>query len=291
MTVAYTGDKGEPELVPSGATPSFAADVTEVAAWFQDGRTFRRVADMTALAAATGMDDGDLCVVDTIPGGWWRYDGTATDWILYGVPTFDDATARDAALTAPTTGDQCKLTSDGFTYRYTGSAWVIVDFRRKVASGTFGPTASSFDITGLTGYDIYDIEIDIPTCSTANAPGLKVLSGSTPDATASSYRLQNVIGSGTSSSAQNGAAASSLASLLGFDRSYKKLRLVVRSLNSAAPTVIETHAWAWNSSLANMVVIDAFVVHDVSSAFDGLRFGANSGTYGGSWSVVGEKRS
>lgn len=126
MTVAYTGDKGEPELVPSGASPTFAADVTEVAAWLQKGRSFRREDDQAALAAATGMDDLDLAMVDAIPGAWFKYDGTAGDWIMHGVAVFDDATARDAAITAPAAGMRCELADTGFTYRYSGSAWVVV---------------------------------------------------------------------------------------------------------------------------------------------------------------------
>jgi hypothetical protein len=151
MTVAYTGDKGEPELVPSGASPTFAADVTEVAAWSQKGRSFRREADMAALAAATGMEADDIALVDTIPGAWFKYDGSTAAWKMYGTPRFADATARDAAITSPTLGMRCVLTSDEVTYRYNGSGWKAwesgwISFTptlSNIAVGTGGSASSS----------------------------------------------------------------------------------------------------------------------------------------------------
>jgi hypothetical protein len=123
MVVAYTGDKGEPELVATGASPTFAADVTEIAAWFQAGRTFRKFTNYAALAAATGEAGNDLGIVDTIPGAWFKYDGTAAAWVMFGTPRFADSSARSTALTAPVLGMKTVLTSDEITYRYNGSAW------------------------------------------------------------------------------------------------------------------------------------------------------------------------
>lgn len=126
MVIAYTGDKGEPEWVPSGASPTFAADGTEAAAWFQKGRTFRRTTTQAALSSATGMEDLDLAMVDAIPGAWFKYDGTAGLWVMYGVAVFANATARDAAITTPAAGMRSYLTGVGRDYRYSGSSWACV---------------------------------------------------------------------------------------------------------------------------------------------------------------------
>jgi hypothetical protein len=124
MAVTYTGDKGEPELVASGSPPTFVADVAEVVEWFQKGRTFRREETQSALDSATGMEDLDLAQVDAIPGAWFKYDGSAGDWVMHGVAVFDDATARDAAITAPAAGMLSRLEDTDTVWRYKGSAWV-----------------------------------------------------------------------------------------------------------------------------------------------------------------------
>lgn len=164
MVLEYTtSDKDEPQAIPTGSAPTFAADISEFSSWLADGRTYRRAATQAALIALTGMDDNDLGIVDNIDGGWFRYDGSVPIWQMHGlprfatvaardaaitvprsgmraiaagcqfvyvsswrlaeVPRFADATARDAALTAPALGDLAVLTSDEVTYRYNGSAW------------------------------------------------------------------------------------------------------------------------------------------------------------------------
>jgi hypothetical protein len=45
-------------------------------------------------------------------------------WKWPRMPVFADATARDAAITAPLVEMLCRLTDTGFVYRYNGSAWV-----------------------------------------------------------------------------------------------------------------------------------------------------------------------
>lgn len=54
------------------------------------------------------------------------------------VPVFADATARDAAITAPANGDQCYLTSTGLFYDYTAGAWVA-----RASGGTFPNMSTS----------------------------------------------------------------------------------------------------------------------------------------------------
>lgn len=181
MVLEYTSsDKDEPQAIPSGAAPTFAADISEFATWLSAGRIYRKAATQAALNALTGMDDDDLGIVDNVDGGWWRYNGSVPIWELHGLPRFAsvaardaaitvprsgmrciaagaqfvyvsgwrlaevtrfaDATARDAALTAPALGDQAVLTSDEITYRYSGSAWVAWN----KAWGSYAPTVSNF---------------------------------------------------------------------------------------------------------------------------------------------------
>lgn len=118
MVVAYTGDKGEPELVPTGASPTFAADVTEVAAWFQAGRSFRKFATQAALIAADNMADNDLAQVDAIDGAFFKYDGTAATWVMHGVARFADSTARAAAITTAAQGYRAYIADKGWIEAY-----------------------------------------------------------------------------------------------------------------------------------------------------------------------------
>lgn len=164
MVLEYTSsDKDEPQAIPTGSAPTFAADISEFASWLADGRIFRKATTQAALIATTGNDDNDLGIVDNIDGAFFRYDGSVPGWRMHGEPRFAtvaardaaittphsgmrclaggaefvyvsgwrlaencrfaDATARDAALTAPALGDLATLTSDEVTYRYNGSAW------------------------------------------------------------------------------------------------------------------------------------------------------------------------
>lgn len=123
MTVAYSGDKGEPELVPSGQPPTFAADVTEISAWFQKGRSFRRASTQAALIAATGIEDNDLAVVDNIDGATFKYDGSGATWRMHGVADFASSSARDTAITTPAAGMLARSRDTDVVFRHNGAAW------------------------------------------------------------------------------------------------------------------------------------------------------------------------
>lgn len=119
MTVAYTGTKGEPILVPTGSTPSFAADIAEISGWLAAGRTFRKAATQAALNLLAGMSDNDLGVVDAIDGAHFKYDGALPGWRMHGVARFTDASARSSAITAPAQGMRSILETDpGYEWIY-----------------------------------------------------------------------------------------------------------------------------------------------------------------------------
>lgn len=148
MAITDVGPKGEPQAVASGSAPTFAADITDLIAHFYAGRTFRKLANWAALIAATGMDDNDIAIVDTIDGATFKYDAAATTWRMHGIARFADSSARSTALPSPAVGMLSELASDGIVYRYDDSAWrplagrfPYVEFR--LASGQTFPTGST----------------------------------------------------------------------------------------------------------------------------------------------------
>lgn len=124
MAITDVGPKGEPQAVASGSAPTFAADITDLIAHFYAGRTFRKLANWAALIAATGMEDNDLAIVDTIDGATFKYDAAAATWRMHGVARFADAAARGTALPSPVAGMLALAVDTGVTSRYSGSAWV-----------------------------------------------------------------------------------------------------------------------------------------------------------------------
>ena len=139
MGLEYSTDaKGLPTAIPSGSAPTFAADLTEIAAYFGEGRTFRKFASQSAMNSATGMDDGDLAQVDTIDQAYFRYDGSTTTWVMVGCPNFASTGARDSAISAPHANMRC--TVGKAEYFYTGSAWVIL----AQPWTSYSPTVSNF---------------------------------------------------------------------------------------------------------------------------------------------------
>jgi hypothetical protein len=92
---------------------------------------------------------------------------TAADtngYLMQGVWTFADATARDAAVTSPQEGNVCYLKSTDAIMTYSGSAWVAVGGSSgaltKIVTGTFSNVASTgttFDGCFTSTYDNYMI--------------------------------------------------------------------------------------------------------------------------------------
>ena len=89
------------------------------------GRVFRRFATWTAMDAVGDAVTNELAIGDAGPGVWFKFDGA--DWVMNGTARFADATARDAALPSPAAGMLALTTDTGITYRYSGSAWVLLN--------------------------------------------------------------------------------------------------------------------------------------------------------------------
>jgi hypothetical protein len=69
---------------------------------------------------------------------------TAADtngYLMQGVLVFDDATARDAAITAPVEGQFAYLKDTNVTTYYTGSAWANLD-----TTGMTNPMTTTADM-------------------------------------------------------------------------------------------------------------------------------------------------
>lgn len=124
MATDTTSDKDAIRLVPTGSSPDFAGDVNAVVQWLQDGRSFRKTATLAALNAETDMDDNDIAQVDNIDGAWFKYDGSATAWVMHGVAKFADSSARSTAIASPASDMWTVLASDNLRYRYNGTAWM-----------------------------------------------------------------------------------------------------------------------------------------------------------------------
>ena len=87
------------------------------------------VATHTARNALTGNYDGRP--IYRQDRDWIEvYDGTA--WRVQGTVQCASAADRDSVsgITNPVTGQLCRHTDDGLTYRYTGSAWLVHQFYR-----------------------------------------------------------------------------------------------------------------------------------------------------------------
>lgn len=145
MVLEYTSsDKDEPQAIPSGSAPTFAADISEFATWLSGGRTFRKAATQAALIALTGMDDNDLGIVDNIDGAWWRYDGSAGAWRMHGIPKFATAAARTSAITTPA-DNMLSLRADAdYLEQYIGSAWIPL----------LAPVSRQLDTTNTTAVQL-----------------------------------------------------------------------------------------------------------------------------------------
>lgn len=220
MVIAYTGDKGEPEAVPSGAAPTFAADITEIMAWLASGRSFRKPENWAALVAATGMEDNDIAIVDTIDGAWFKYDSAATTWRMHGIARFDDVSARNTALPSPAAGMQSRRADATYVEEYFTSAdpdgWYPifgdlprVRVRRAATQSLSGSwallnavwgTPAAIDLNGFT-YSagaftcavagLYSVEAFLASVNSNQAFGMQVVLNSTSVDTAATIAVYN----------------------------------------------------------------------------------------------------
>lgn len=192
------GTKGNPEAIPSGASPTFAADLTEISRFFSNGRSFRKVADMSALGSATGMDAQDLAIVDTIRGAYFTYSGSA--WVMSGVAQFADASARNSAIPSPVAGMRSRLGTELFDREYRAGAWTPTGPGMILPSAaTNGAVSAAGVVTSTaqslvrvrdafpTGFQVFRVSFDL-TMSAAVGPLIRFAVDATDAATAYDYQ-------------------------------------------------------------------------------------------------------
>jgi hypothetical protein len=101
---------------------------------------------------------------------------TAADvdgYLMQGIWVFDDATARDAAVTSPQEGNACYLKNTNEVLTYSGSAWVAVgggSGMTLISATTIGSAVASVTVTGAFSatYDNYKIIITGGSASADN---------------------------------------------------------------------------------------------------------------------------
>lgn len=208
ITYPTSGDAVSPlETVFATQAASVQAALTS----FRNTKLSLVVADLTALAAVTGMSSGQLAIV-TEGGAVWEYNGTT--WVQQTIAQFATTSARDTAyakasgvyLTAWTA--QVLITGTGQNLQYNGSAWtnpftsgLMPIIPTSVAgtgvsvSGTGVVTFTAATAVSLNGcfnstYDNYLVLIDIPTKSAGGTLQFRFRLAGTDDSTASGYTAQ-----------------------------------------------------------------------------------------------------
>lgn len=301
MVIQYTGSKGEPVLVPSGAAPTFAADGTEIAQWLQKGRSFRKLSTQALLNTATGMEDNDLAVVDAIDGATFKYDGSGGTWVMSGCPPFASTAARNAAITAPVTGMFSWITTERFIRRYNGSAWVpfgasaypIVPTGQ--VNGVIGDggkvtfaAASAVSLVGcfpsgdFTRFIVH-WRLSAKSASTDLLARLRV--AGTDQSAATTYGTMRSYTQGSTTTNDHG-DSDKFTLDAGNGRSSGEIDLI--DPNVAGPTQGTLRAVGGISSTSGQLFrIDSGLVHDASTACDGITLYVASGNISGEAWVEG----
>lgn len=282
--------RGYPQYAGTGA-PADAADMSEIATW-AGSNIDRVVATQAALATGfTPIYTGMLVSVTAIQPAVFRYSGTT--WQMIGIPVFNGAAARDAAITSPQMGMMC-FRSDvaNAPQTYNGTAWRYMGLvpipptsvsGTGVALGTGGQvnltTVTSAQINGIftAEFDNYRVDLDLPT-STANIVcSVQMSSGGTPDASAN-YDTQsmNVTGgaaaNGQAAAGTNWSPTASAAPILDVSMEFKRPFV-------AKPTIcIATMVSANTTTPANSGVAVKAQIHRLSTAYDGITLAFSAGT-------------
>ena len=103
---------------------------------------------------------------------------TAADvdgYLMQGIWVFDDATARDAAVTSPQEGNSCYLKDTDQVLTYSGTAWVAVggsaatSFASLNGAGTALTGATTITVSGLSGYNKFFVAITGASSASADS--------------------------------------------------------------------------------------------------------------------------
>ncbi len=151
-----------------------------------------------------------------------------------------------------------------------------------IAAGTIS-AQSVIDIDGLTGADRYEIALILPTASVDNDVWAQLRSGGSTD-TSANYDRQRLVSSESTTVSGFGLAQTSWVSFVGGNRRQKMITLTLMNLNEVAPTFAEMESGSWNPT-ANPQRIHDQLRHRASTAFDGVRFAASTGTVTGRYEV------
>lgn len=113
-------------------------------------------------------------------------------YLMQGIWVFDNATARDAAVTSPQEGNACYLKDTNLVYTYNGSAWGSID-----TTGMTNPMTTTGDTIysssgstparlgiGSTG-QVLTVAGGVPSWATASSGGMTLLSTTSATAVAS----------------------------------------------------------------------------------------------------------
>lgn len=293
-----TTPKGNPHAIPTGAPPTFAADLSDLSDYFAAGRSFRKVATQAALIALTGMADRDVATVDTVLGGFWTYNGATAKWILGGSPVFADAAARNAAITTPAVDMVTRLATERFSRRY-GTAWLpvgggLLPIRPASAVGaTLGAdgaatiTAGTVSLNGcFTGdFDNYYVELNVATAAAASI-SFRLRVGGVDNST--SYIWS---GSTATTSAVTAQGAVSVASFPLADAQANPMtmngHLEFQAPFLAGSTTVLTDVLVINNSSAAPAKVARCCYHTQAVAYDGFTILLSAGSASGTIRVYG----
>jgi hypothetical protein len=102
MAITGVGTRGEPQAVPTGSSPTFAADISGLATWVA-ARILREFDTVAHMVASTGSGANEWAKCDNAPGALYYSDGTR--WHLGSQPIVANSTARNALYSGTLTPD------------------------------------------------------------------------------------------------------------------------------------------------------------------------------------------
>lgn len=260
MTKTSDGLKLQPQFDPDLAAPTFAEDLTALSDFFA-ARSFQHYATVAnVLAATSGKDVDDVALVAATPGAWWRFNGSA--WEMRGTARFADFSALTSAFTGVTVAPGWKsyLANVKREYMFDGSNWVSLNgrgpFVPTISFGGSGGAAAAFDpatgivtcttvtsvsMTGLTGLRAYRFRVRVTAKSAGGIDvALRVISGTTPDATSGNYRGVRGYDSGGSRTTSDLVTSQTLARLEAGGLAEGSFEVRVVNLNENVPTFIHS---------------------------------------------------
>lgn len=282
------GSKGQPHFATLGA-PDTAVDFDAVADWAAQAvdRVVATVADLSTVTSESPLYNGKTARVTATPGAIWVYDAPGTVWRMYGVALFADAAARATAIPAPAAGMRSRRADAGYDEEYVGSSWRSVAQCVVLGSGALA-AVSAFNIDGLTGFDEYELVIDLPTASAANSIAGRLRAGGAANSS-NNHDIQRSTGAATTATASGNLAQNIWDQIEGGARTDKWFKFVISGLNLATRrTMIDFVANASNAS-ADPISTRGFLRHRLAAAaaFDGMGFIVSTGTVTGTWVARG----